>query len=392
MAYIPRLLLKELKSSAKQYPVTAVLGPRQSGKTTLAQKAFPKKKYISLEDLDNRQFAMQDPRGFLSVYNKGLIIDEAQRCPELLSYIQTRVDQDKQKGQFILTGSNQFLLEEKITQSLAGRVALLRLLPLSLQELKRAKKTIPQTDMLFKGFYPQLYTENIKTNQFFNNYIETYVNKDVRLIKNISNLSLFNVFLKLCANRTGQLLNLQSLANDCGITQNTVKSWISILENSFILKRIYPYYKNFNKRLVKAPKIYFYDTGLLCRLLSIQKSQDLAVHALKGFIFENFIFTEIEKHFFNQGEKAPLYFWRDKSGYEIDFLIEDKILKIIEVKAGQTFSQDFLKNINYFSKNISSKISPYLVYSGAEKQIRDKTHVLPCLEIDFLFSRGGKLR
>ena len=382
MIYIPRLLLKELKVSAKQYPVTAVLGPRQSGKTTLAKKAFPKKKYISLEDIDNRQFAIKDPRGFLSAYNKGAIIDEAQRCPELLSYIQTQVDHKKQKGQFIITGSNQFLLEEKITQSLAGRVALLRLLPLSLQELKGAKKTIPLNDMIFKGLYPQLYSENIKINQFFNNYIETYVNKDVRLIKNISNLSLFNVFLKLCANRAGQLLNLQSLANDCGITQNTVKSWISILENSFILKRVYPYYKNFNKRLVRAPKIYFYDTGLLCRLLSLKTAQDLAVHALKGFIFENFVFTEIEKHFFNRGEKAPLYFWRDKAGNEIDFLIEERKLKAIEVKAGQTFSQDFLKNINYFSKNISSKMKSYLIYSGTEKQTRNKTLVLPILEIN----------
>ena len=381
MTYIPRLLLKELKDSAKQYPVTAVLGPRQSGKTTLSKKAFPRKKYISLEDPDNRLFAIKDPRGFLKTYKQGAIIDEVQRCPELLSYIQTLVDHKKQKGQFILTGSNQFLLEEKVTQSLAGRVALLRLLPLSLQELKEAKKTIPLNEMMFKGLYPQLYSEDIKIKRFFNNYIETYVNKDVRLIKNISNLSLFNMFLKLCANRTGQLLNLQSLANDSGLTQNTVKSWISILENSFILQRIYPYYKNFNKRLVKTPKIYFYDTGLLCRLLSIQKAQDLAVHALKGFIFENFIFTEIQKHFLNRGEKAPLYFWRDKTGYEIDFLIEERKLKAIEVKAGQTFTLDFLKNINYFSKNISSKIKSYLIYSGTEKQTQNKTLVLPAFDI-----------
>ncbi|MBC6415102.1 MAG: ATP-binding protein [Bdellovibrionales bacterium] len=382
MNYIPRLLSIELKRSAKQYPVTAVLGPRQSGKTTLAKKTFPRKKYISLEDLDNREFASTDPRGFLNTYSQGAIIDEAQRCPELLSYIQTLVDHKKQKGQFILTGSNQFLLEEKITQSLAGRVALLRLLPLSLQELKQAKKTIPVDDMIFRGFYPQLYSEDINTKRFFNNYIESYVNKDVRLIKNISNLSLFTTFLKLCANRTGQLLNLQSLANDCGITQNTVKSWISILENSFILKRIYPYYKNFNKSLVKTPKVYFYDTGLLCRLLSLQKIQDLVFHPLKGFLFENFIFTEIEKYFFNQGEKAPLYFWRDRKGYEIDFLIEERKLKAIEVKAGQTFSQNFLKNINYFSKNVFSPIKSYLIYSGKEKQIRNKTLVLPFLDLD----------
>ena len=387
MSYIPRILLKELKSSAKQYPVTAVLGPRQSGKTTLAKKAFPKKQYISLEDLDNRKFALEDPRGFLNTYKQGAIIDEAQRCPELLSYIQTQADQHKKKGQYIITGSNQFLLEEKVTQSLAGRVSLLRLLPLSLQELKQIKKTPTLNEMIFKGCYPQLYAEKMKVSLFFNNYIDTYVNKDVRLIKNISNLSMFNTFLKLCANRTGQLLNLQSLANDCGITQNTVKSWISILENSFILKRIYPYYKNFNKRLVKTPKIYFYDTGLLCRLLSIKKAQDLAVHSLKGFIFESFIFSEIEKHFFNQGEKAPLYFWRDKSGYEIDFLIEQKHLKIIEVKAGQTFSSGFLKNINYFSKIKPSNTKNYLIYTGKNQQIRNKTQVLSWLEINKILNK-----
>ena len=367
---------------SKQYPVVAVLGPRQSGKTTITQKAFPSKHYISLEDLDNRQFAQQDPRGFLDSYKKGAIIDEAQRCPDLLSYIQTHVDQNKKKGQFIITGSNQFLLEEKITQSLAGRVSLLRLLPLSLQELKQAKKTTPLNKMIFKGFYPQLHVENIEIGSFFNNYIETYVSKDVRLIKNISNLSSFNTFIKLCANRAGQLLNLQSLANDCGITQNTVKSWISILESSFILKRIYPYYKNFNKRLVKSPKIYFYDSGLLCRLLSIKKAQDLAFHALKGFIFENLIFSEIEKYFFNQGQKAPLYFWRDKTGYEIDFLIESDNLKIIEVKSSQTFSTDFLRNITYFSKINPTKKRNYLIYAGKEKQIRGDCSILPCWDID----------
>ena len=381
MRYIPRIFLKSLKSMAKQYPVTAVLGPRQSGKTTIAQKAFPSKHYISLEDLDNRQFAQTDPRGFLDSYKKGAIIDEAQRCPDLLSYIQTHVDRDKKKGQFIITGSNQFLLEEKITQSLAGRVSLLRLLPLSFQELKQAKKTTPLDKLIFKGFYPQLHAENIKISAFFNNYIETYVSKDVRLIKNISNLSSFNTFIKLCANRTGQLLNLQSLANDCGITQNTVKSWISILESSFILRRIYPYYENFNKRLVKSPKIYFYDTGLLCNLLSIKKVEDLAFHALKSFIFENLIFSEIEKYFFNQGEKAPLYFWRDKTGHEIDFLIEGKNLKIIEVKSSQTFSTDFLKNITYFSKINPTEKSNYLIYAGRDKQTRNQCAILPWWDI-----------
>ena len=376
MTYIPRLLVKELKRSTKEYPVTAILGPRQSGKTTLAKKAFPKKRYISMEDLDNREFCLQDPKGFLKTYSSGTIIDEVQRTPHLLSYIQTKVDRDRKKGQFILTGSNQFLLEEKLTQSLAGRVSLLRLLPLSMKELGSRKELKNLNHLIFKGFYPQLHTEDMKASHWFDNYIDTYVNKDVRLIKNISNLGQFNTFLKMLAGRVGQLVNFQSLANDCGLSQNTAKSWLSLLESSFIIKRLPPYYKNFNKRLIKAPKIFFYDTGLLCRLLSIKKPVEINTHSLKGFLFENFIFMELEKYFFNLGEKPSIYFWRDKRGFEIDFLIEGKVLKVIEAKSGRTLSQDFFRNINYFKKITDEKIKSYLIYSGEEKQIRKETSVL----------------
>ena len=385
MKYIPRILCKELKRSAKEYPVLAILGPRQSGKTTLAKKTFPKKQYISLEDLENRKFALEDPKGFLENYKTNVIIDEVQRVPNLLSYIQIAVDKNRQPGRYILTGSNQFLLEEKITQSLAGRVSLLRLLPLSLQELKPSKAIKTVEEMIFTGFYPQLHVETVRVSRWFSNYVDTYVNKDVRLIKNISNLSQFNTFLLMCAGRVGQLLNMQSLSNDCGISQNTIKSWLSVLENSFILRTLKPYHKNFNKRLTRTPKIFFYDSGLLCYLLSIKKPQEIVTHALKGALFENFVFMELEKYFFNLGEKPPLYFWRNKNGQEIDFLIDEKVLKAVEAKSSQTLSSDFFKNIEYFSKITNCKFKPYLLYTGTDRQIRKKTTVLPWRDMERLF-------
>ena len=388
MKYIPRTLQKELKTAVREYPVLAVLGPRQSGKTTLVKKAFPKKRYISLEDIDNREFAFNDPKGFLETYENGVIIDEAQRAPHLLSYIQTKVDRDKIKGQYILTGSNQLLLEEKITQSLAGRVSLLRLLPFSLTELKNHSKRKVINELIFTGLYPQLHTESIRVQGWFSNYVDTYINKDVRLVKNISNLSQFNIFLKMCAGRASQILNLQSLSNDCGLTQNTVRSWLSILESGFIIRQLHPYHKNFNKRLIKSPKLFFYDTGLLCYLLSIKKPEEISTHPLRGALFENLIFTELEKHFFHLGEKPSLYFWRNKTGNEIDFLIDEKILKLIEVKSGQTISTDFFKNILYFSKIANCKIKPFLIYGGEDKQVRHKTTVLSWKNMQEIFKNS----
>lgn len=385
MAYISRDLEKEIKKTAREYPVVVVLGPRQSGKTTTVKKVFPKKDYVSLEDLDQREFALTDPKGFLSTYNKGVIIDEVQRVPDLLSYIQTKVDHSKKNGQFILTGSNQLLLEEKITQSLAGRVSLLRLLPLSFKELNSYKKITNLNEILFKGFYPKLHTEKIRTTQWLNNYIETYVDKDVRLIKNIGNLAQFHTFIKMCAARVGQPVNLNSLGNDCGLSQNTIKSWLSILESSFIIKKVAPYYKNLNRRHIKTPKIYFYDTGLLCQILSITKASDLSTHSLRGHIFENFVCSEIEKQYLNQGRKAPVYFWKDSQNHEIDFLIDDQIFKIIEVKSSQTINQNFFKNINYFKKIVKSKTKSYLVYGGIEQQKRSSAHIIPWQKIHQIF-------
>ncbi len=382
--YLPRLLAKECKRAAREYPVLAILGPRQSGKTTLAQKAFPRKKYVSLEDLDYRTFATQDPRGFLETYSTGAIIDETQLVPQLLSYIQTKVDRERKKGQFILTGSNQFLLEEKLAQSLAGRVSLLRLLPLSWRELSSLRGQKWQlADLLYKGFYPQLHVEKVRSAKWFSNYIETYIQKDVRLVKNIGDLGQFSLFVKMLAARAGQLLNLQSLSNDCGISQNTVKSWLSVLQSGFIVKLLRPYHRNFNKRLVKTPKIFFYDTGVLCHLLSITSARDIETHALRGALFENFVFTELEKHFFNRAENPPLSFWRDRKGQEIDFLIDGPKFKMVEAKSAQTATQEFFKNIDSF-KTIATGQS-YLIYAGKERQRRAGTTVLPWTEMGKIF-------
>lgn len=377
MKFIKRDLSAEVLASAKEYPIVAILGPRQSGKTTIAKKKFPKKKYVSLENLDNRKFAVDDPNGFLKTYNDGVIIDEVQRVPSLLSYLQTEADQNPVPGRFILTGSNQYMLQEKVVQSLAGRVALLKLLPLSFHELRKAKIDFSLNQIMFDGLYPKVHSEKVRVKNWYNNYIETYVDKDVRLIKNIEDLSLFNLFLKMVASRTGQLVNLQSIGNDCGIAQNTVKKWLSLLESSHIIKLIQPHHKNFNKRLIKSPKIYFLDTGLLCRLLGIDKSSDLVTHPLRGGIFESLIFSELEKFYCNRGEKGPIYFWRDKSGHEIDFLIEKNPIKLIEVKSGSTINQDFFNGIRYYKKISGGEESSYIIYGGDEKQMRSETTVLP---------------
>ena len=386
MNYVKRILTKELLKSAEEYPIVVVLGPRQSGKTTLVKNCFKDKKYVSLENIDARDFAITDPKGFLLNYSEGAIIDEVQRVPTLLSYLQTEVDSNSTPGRFILTGSNQYMLQEKVTQSLAGRVAMLRLLPFSLSELKTLRNDLSLNEILFKGFYPKIHSEDIRSTNWLNNYVETYVDKDVRLIKNIDNLNQFNLFLKMCAARVGQLLNLVSIGNDCGIAQNTVKSWLSILESSYIIKLVYPYYNNFNKRLTKSPKIYFRDTGLLCRLLSIESSNALNTHSLKGGIFENYVFSELEKKYYNKGENYPIDFWRDKNSHEIDFLIDGKLLKLIEVKSGRTINKDYFKNINYFKKISNINSQTFLLYGGEENQKRSDVKIFSWDNVMEIFS------
>ena len=370
---IPRILSKKLESLSSKFPVVSVLGPRQSGKTTLVKSVFPEFDYVSLEDLDTREFALKDPRGFLSTYRKGVIIDEIQRVPQLLSYMQTLVDSKSKTGQFILTGSQNLLIQENLSQTLAGRVAILRLLPLSMGELKEtAYKLKSSEEYILKGFYPRIYHEKIDPVDFYPHYLETYVERDVRLIKNISDLNTFQKFIKMCAGRIGQVLNLSSLGNDCDITHNTAKAWISILEASYIIFLLKPFYKNFNKRLIKMPKLYFYDMGLACSLLGIQNQDQFHTHYLKGGLFESFVVSEIIKARFNQGLPLNCYFWRDKTGHEVDCVLEiaDTLVQV-EIKSGKTVTDDYFDGLKYWQKIVGrTKQRSYVVYNGDEDQKR----------------------
>ena len=381
--YIKRELEGYLSYISTKYPVVTLTGPRQSGKSTLVQHVFPEKKYVSLEDPDTQLFARQDPRGFLNTYNNA-VIDEAQKVPEIFSYIQTLVDNTDTPGQFILTGSSNFLLFEKITQSLAGRTAVLQLLPFSLREIHSIKGSTDYEDYLFTGFYPRIYKMDIHPGDFYPGYTKTYVERDVRTLRNIPDLIQFQLFVKLCAGRIGQLLNLSSLANDCGISHTTAKSWISVLEASFIIFLLRPHHKNFNKRLIKMPKLYFYDPGLAAYLLDIQSAEQVKTHYSKGALFELMIISEIMKRRLSQGQSAGVHFWRDKNGNEIDCLLESKgSLLPIEIKSGRTVSSDYFKGTDYFLKlagNLASK--PYIVYGGTENQQRTTADVVSwnCLE------------
>ena len=383
MQYIKRNLEAHLAYIATKYPVVTLTGPRQSGKSTLVKHTFPDKKYISCEDPDIQLFANQDPRGFLNTY-KNAIIDEAQKAPEIFSYIQTIVDEKDETGQFILTGSSDFLLFEKITQSLAGRTAILRLLPFSINEIHNTKKFKDYEDYLFQGFYPRTYKMDIPPAYFFPDYVQTYIEKDVRTLRNISNLGLFQLFLKMCAGRTGQLLNLSSLANECGISIPTAKSWISVLEASYIIFLLKPHHKNFNKRLVKMPKLYFYDTGLAAYLLGIQSVSQLQTHYCKGSLFESFIISEIIKQKFNKGKTNNCYFWRDKNGHEIDCLIDNgDLLSPLEIKSGRTITKEYFKGLNYFSNLAHNQTShPYIIFGGDNNQSRTNTDIISWSNLD----------
>lgn len=373
---------KELLALSIQYRAVAVVGPRQSGKTTLVRQVFPDKTYVNLENIDTRRFAMEDPRGFLSGLSEGAIIDEIQRVPELFSYLQQILDENPVKGLFILTGSNNFLLQEKISQSLAGRVGYLFLLPLSLTELG---KPLPATnELIFRGFYPELYAErSMDAGKYYDNYIRTYVERDVRLIKNIVDLYAFERFIRLCAGRTGQLLNINSLAIEVGVDNKTINSWLSVLETSFITFRLQPFHKNYNKRIVKMAKLYFYDVGLASSLLGIENKEQLVLHPLRGNLFENLVVCEFLKTRFNQGKRNNLFFWRDNVGTEIDLLIEhtDRLLPV-EIKSGQTITDEYFKSLNRWLK-ISGIDEGYVIYAGNQIQNRSNgITVLPYTELD----------
>jgi predicted AAA+ superfamily ATPase len=353
---IPRHLSRHILKYAKQYPLLALVGPRQSGKTTLSQALFPEFKYVSLENLDVRQYASEDPRGFLDEYGPHAILDEVQRVPELFPYLQEVVDRNPAPAQFILTGSAQFLLVEKIAQSLAGRIITFKLYPLTFLELfgysedpsydaifrvrHQGRERIDQNELLnllFTGFFPRIHDRHLDSHKWYENYVMTYVERDIRSLLQVRNLRTFENFLRLCASQSGQLMNYSSLANSLGVALSTVKEWLSLLETSGLIFVLPPYFKNFSKRIVKTPKIYFTDPGLLCFLLSIRNVDQLKSHPLLGSIFETFIVSECFKRFFNIGETPSLYFWRDQTGNEIDLLIDDGGTGFpVEVKLSQT--------------------------------------------------------
>ena len=342
---IDRILQTKLQELSKKYPIVTLTGPRQSGKSTLLRHAFPDYKYVSLEDPDIRLFATEDPRGFLATYPDKTIIDEAQREPALFSYLQTHTDREGHEGMYLLAGSHNFLLMENISQSLAGRTAILKLLP-------------------FKHITPS---------EFYPYYIQTYVERDVRLMKNIGDLSKFIRFIKLCAGRIGQLLNLSSLANECGVAVSTISTWISILEASYICYLLKPDYNNYAKRLVKTPKLYFYDTGLACSLLDIQTAEQVSSHFLRGGLFENLVINEFVKKSYNQGQEPDLTFWRDSTGNEVDLLQHiDGNLYAYEIKSGATYSPDFFKSISKWAKLSGTPTENLSVIYTGEKDLHTK--------------------
>ena len=376
---IARDVESTLRGLLQGFPVVTLTGPRQSGKTTLARAIFAGKPYISLEDPDVRRMALEDPRAFLAGLPDGAVLDEVQRTPELLSYLQARVDADGRMGLFLLTGSQQFGLMSGITQSLAGRSAFIELLPFSLSELGRADIRPPSLDeMLLAGGYPPLYDRGLLPGVWFPAYVTAYVERDVRQLLKVQDLEVFQRFVRLCAGRSGQILNLASLATDCGITHNTAKAWISVLEASYVLLLLRPHHENFSKRLIKAPKLYFYDTGLLCWLLGIQNAGQLALHPLRGSIFETFIVSELMKSRLNHGERAAFNFWRDSNGNEIDIVADVGVhMMPIEIKAGQTINRDFFAGLERWSVLAGKRmISPVLIYGGEGNHERKGTRII----------------
>jgi len=361
--YIPRTLTPYLKSILIQFPILSLTGPRQSGKTTLLRNEFPDYRYFNLERQDQRDMILTDPMGFLNATGPKVIFDEAQHVPSLFSYIQAVSDERDISGQYILSGSQSFLMNERISQSLAGRVHISHLFPFDMTELRESAGDV--NNEIWRGFYPRLVESGISPADFYPSYIQTYVERDIRTLKAIENLNTFTRFLSLCAGRIGQVLNLTSLSNDAGIAVNTVKAWLSLLESSFIIFQLQPFYNNYNKRLIKSPKIYFCDTGLACSLLKINHPDMIRTHYLYGALFENLVIAEIAKYQHHKGKRPSLYYWRESNGTEIDCIIERENNEIvaIEIKAGATFNSDYLKNLAKFPGGKNS-IEKKLIYTG----------------------------
>jgi hypothetical protein len=371
---ISRAAAATLSDLARSFKVLTITGPRQSGKTTLSRSAFRDKPYVDLEAADERAFALRDPRGFLARFPDGAVLDEVQHVPELFSYIQVLVDEDNRRGRFVLTGSQNFALLSKLTQSLAGRVGIVHLLPLALAELRAARVAAGGIDdLLLRGLYPALYDTALGLpSTWYAAYVTTYVERDARQVTNIHDLALFQRFLSLCAARTGQLLNLASLASDCGIAQGTARAWLSVLQASYIVFLLPPHHENLGKRLVKSPKLYFHDVGLAAFLIGVQEPRHMAIHSARPALFETFVVGEFLKHRFNAGLRSNLYFWRDNIGTEVDVLVEQpEGLFPIEIKSGYTFQEDFLNALLRFLGYAGARATGAgLVYGGEDSYVR----------------------
>ncbi|PQJ75550.1 AAA family ATPase [Polaribacter gangjinensis] len=381
---VNRKIKHEMDIYKNKYPILALTGPRQSGKTTFLKSYFSDYEYVNLENLDIRKFAIDDPNGFLKQYNNYVIFDEAQRVPELFSYLQTKVDEDKIMGQYILSGSQNFHLMQNITQSLAGRVALFKLLPFDVSEMQEANWLDDDFAVnLQKGFYPAIYDRVISSKVFYSNYIQTYVERDLSELINVKDLKQFRNFISLCAARVGQLLNLNSLANECGITQPTAKSWISVLESSYIVYQLQPYFSNFNKRVTKTSKLYFYDTGLLCFLLKINDAETVKLSSLKGSLFENYVINEFIKKNYHNNLLLDFWFWRDAVGHEVDLIWQNsELLNLVEIKASETIMPHMFKGLTYFEKLKPSLVkSKTIVHTGLFNQERTLGNVTSWKEI-----------
>lgn len=377
MIYIKREIEKEIRTLAKEFPVLTIMGPRQSGKTTLAKHLFPKHTYVSLENIDMREFASSDPHGFFDKYSKNIIIDEIQKVPALFSYLQTHSDNLNTNGNFVITGSQNYLLLEKVSQSLAGRVGLATLLPFSLDEIEKIQKIKNPSEVMFNGTYPRLYSQKIRPAVFYDSYINTYLEKDVRQITNIKDFDVFRKFLVVLAGRSGQILNVSSIAAECGLSRATIDEWLNILEASFIIFRLRPFYKNYKKQVIKSPKIFFYDTGIVCSLLGITSVEQVDRHYLKGNIFETFVINEFVKNNCNFSKQKNFFYWRDSKGREVDLIVEHNLdIHGIEIKSSKTIKNSFFDNLNYWSALDKTKTKKYIVYTGEETYVRDSTKIV----------------